>query len=78
MATGADVRDILELAGGDNDAGPISKKDIINSDKVIDKDKLLFLVDCQHRGWYIVLYIYQYSHFWLSEKDEENNRDTDL
>lgn len=34
MATGADVRDILELAGGDNDAGPISKKDIINSDKV--------------------------------------------
>ena len=30
---GADVRDILELAGGDND-GPISKKDIINSDKV--------------------------------------------
>lgn len=34
MATGADVRDILELAGGDNDSGPISKKDIINSDKV--------------------------------------------
>lgn len=33
MATGADVRDILELAGGD-DAGPISKKDFINSDKV--------------------------------------------
>ncbi len=33
MATGADVRDILELAGGD-DSGPISKKDIINSDKV--------------------------------------------
>lgn len=35
MATGADVRDILELAGGDNDAGPISKKDFINSDKVM-------------------------------------------
>lgn len=34
MATGADVRDILELAGADNDSGPISKKDIINSDKV--------------------------------------------
>lgn len=34
MATGADVRDILELTGGDNDSGPISKKDIINSDKV--------------------------------------------
>lgn len=34
MTTGADVRDILELAGGDNDSGPISKKDIINSDKV--------------------------------------------
>lgn len=36
MATGADVRDILELAGGEND-GPISKKDLINSDKVRDK-----------------------------------------
>jgi len=34
MATGADVRDILELTGGDNDPGPISKKDFINSDKV--------------------------------------------
>lgn len=33
MATGADVRDILELTGGEND-GPISKKDLINSDKV--------------------------------------------
>lgn len=33
MATGADVRDILELSGGDNDA-PISKKDFLNSDKV--------------------------------------------
>lgn len=33
MATGADVRDILELTGGDND-GPITKKDLINSDKV--------------------------------------------
>jgi len=33
MGTGADVRDILELTGGDND-GPISKKDLINSDKV--------------------------------------------
>lgn len=35
MATGADVRDILELGGVDND-GPISKKDLINSDKVRD------------------------------------------
>lgn len=35
MATGADVRDILELGGGEND-GPISKKDLINSDKVRD------------------------------------------
>lgn len=35
MATGADVRDILELTGGEND-GPISKKDLINSDKVRD------------------------------------------
>lgn len=33
MATGADVRDILELTGGENE-GPISKKDLINSDKV--------------------------------------------
>lgn len=38
MATGADVRDILELTGGDND-GPITKKDLINSDKV----RLLFM-----------------------------------
>ncbi|CAB1324667.1 unnamed protein product, partial [Coregonus sp. 'balchen'] len=30
-----DVRDILELAGGDND-GLISKKDFINSDKYTD------------------------------------------
>lgn len=36
MATGADVRDILELTGGEND-GPISKKDLINSEKVRDK-----------------------------------------
>lgn len=35
MGTGADVRDILELTGGEND-GPISKKDLINSDKVRD------------------------------------------
>lgn len=36
MATGADVRDILELGGpeGDAAAGTISKKDIINPDKV--------------------------------------------
>lgn len=36
MTTGADVRDILELTGGEND-GPITKKDLINSDKVRDK-----------------------------------------
>lgn len=40
MATGADVRDILELAGAEND-GPISKKDLINSDKVTDNDPWL-------------------------------------
>lgn len=36
MATGADVRDILELGGPEGDAasGTISKKDIINPDKV--------------------------------------------
>lgn len=42
MATGADVRDILELAGGEND-GPISKKDLINSDKVRHKCDIIFL-----------------------------------
>lgn len=36
MSAGADVRDILELTGGEND-GPITKKDLINSDKVGDK-----------------------------------------
>ena len=40
MATGADVRDILELGGGEND-GPISKKDLINSDKVRKKIPIL-------------------------------------
>lgn len=39
MATGADVRDILELTGGEND-GPISKKDLINSDKVRDNHNI--------------------------------------
>eukprot|EP00062_Callorhinchus_milii_P014537 gi/632963814/ref/XP_007898093.1/ PREDICTED: DNA methyltransferase 1-associated protein 1 isoform X1 [Callorhinchus milii] len=32
MTTGADVRDILELGGGDSENTPISKKDILNSD----------------------------------------------
>lgn len=38
MTTGADVRDILELGGPEGDAasGTISKKDIINSDKVAE------------------------------------------
>lgn len=35
MATGADVRDILELGGTEpENIGTINKKDIINSDKV--------------------------------------------
>lgn len=35
MATGADVRDILELGGTESEnIGTINKKDIINSDKV--------------------------------------------
>lgn len=35
MATGADVRDILELGGVESEnTGTINKKDIINSDKV--------------------------------------------
>ncbi|KAJ8346157.1 hypothetical protein SKAU_G00303500 [Synaphobranchus kaupii] len=32
MATGADAREILEWCGGENDSGPLSKKDIINAD----------------------------------------------
>lgn len=43
MATGADVRDILELTGGEND-GPISKKDLINSDKVGEAALIIFAV----------------------------------
>lgn len=42
MATGADVRDILELTGGEND-GPISKKDLINSDKVGDTPFIIYV-----------------------------------
>lgn len=40
MTTGADVRDILELTGGEND-GPITKKDLINSDKVGGKIRIV-------------------------------------
>ncbi|XP_034005661.1 DNA methyltransferase 1-associated protein 1 isoform X1 [Trematomus bernacchii] len=56
---GADVRDILELAGGDND-GPISKKDIINSDKKKSKKSTETLTfkrpEGMHREVYALLY----------------------
>ncbi|KAG7283594.1 hypothetical protein CRUP_020367 [Coryphaenoides rupestris] len=59
MATGADVRDILELSGGDNDA-PISKKDFINSDKKKSKKTTETLTfkrpEGMHREVYALLY----------------------
>ncbi|XP_049577807.1 DNA methyltransferase 1-associated protein 1 isoform X1 [Syngnathus scovelli] len=59
MATGADVRDILELTGGDND-GPISKKDLINSDKKKSKKTTETLTfkrpEGMHREVYALLY----------------------
>lgn len=59
MATGADVRDILELGGGEND-GPISKKDLINSDKKKTKKATETLTfkrpEGMHREVYALLY----------------------
>ncbi|KAK7889487.1 hypothetical protein WMY93_025047 [Mugilogobius chulae] len=59
MATGADVRDILELTGGEND-GPISKKDLINSDKKKSKKSSETLTfkrpEGMHREVYALLY----------------------
>uniref|UniRef100_A0A669DI68 DNA methyltransferase 1-associated protein 1 n=1 Tax=Oreochromis niloticus TaxID=8128 RepID=A0A669DI68_ORENI len=59
MATGADVRDILELTGGDND-GPITKKDLINSDKKKSKKATETLTfkrpEGMHREVYALLY----------------------
>ncbi|KAF3690888.1 DNA methyltransferase 1-associated protein 1 [Channa argus] len=59
MTTGADVRDILELGGGDND-GPISKKDLINSDKKKSKKTTETLTfkrpEGMHREVYALLY----------------------
>lgn len=44
MATGADVRDILELGGVESEnTGTINKKDIINSDKVSQTAPACFL-----------------------------------
>lgn len=53
MATGADVRDILELTGGEND-GPISKKDLINSDKV--GKAAPFIYTCKFHIYTILLF----------------------
>uniref|UniRef100_A0A8C5I964 DNA methyltransferase 1-associated protein 1 n=1 Tax=Gouania willdenowi TaxID=441366 RepID=A0A8C5I964_GOUWI len=59
MTTGADVRDILELTGGEND-GPISKKDLINSDKKKSKKSTETLTfkrpEGMHREVYALLY----------------------
>ncbi|CAL1593619.1 unnamed protein product [Knipowitschia caucasica] len=59
MGTGADVRDILELTGGEND-GPISKKDLINSDKKKSKKSSETLTfkrpEGMHREVYALLY----------------------
>uniref|UniRef100_A0A672YX95 DNA methyltransferase 1-associated protein 1 n=1 Tax=Sphaeramia orbicularis TaxID=375764 RepID=A0A672YX95_9TELE len=59
MATGADVRDILELTGAEND-GPISKKDLINSDKKKTKKATETLTfkrpEGMHREVYALLY----------------------
>uniref|UniRef100_A0A3P9A643 DNA methyltransferase 1-associated protein 1 n=2 Tax=Esox lucius TaxID=8010 RepID=A0A3P9A643_ESOLU len=59
MGTGADVRDILELTGGDNE-GPISKKDFINSDKKKAKKTTETLTfkrpEGMHREVYALLY----------------------
>ncbi|XP_059840132.1 DNA methyltransferase 1-associated protein 1 isoform X3 [Hypanus sabinus] len=60
MATGADVRDILELGGGDSENTPISKKDIINSDKKKSKKSTETLTfkrpEGMHREVYALLY----------------------
>lgn len=62
MATGADVRDILELGGPEGDAasGTISKKDIINPDKKKSKKSSETLTfkrpEGMHREVYALLY----------------------
>lgn len=58
MATGADVRDILELGGPEGDAasGTISKKDIINPDKVAGAfERAEVWVKVLAKGWEGVL-----------------------
>uniref|UniRef100_A0A6I8RLN6 DNA methyltransferase 1-associated protein 1 n=1 Tax=Xenopus tropicalis TaxID=8364 RepID=A0A6I8RLN6_XENTR len=61
MATGADVRDILELGGGDSEVtGIINKKDIINADKKKSKKSSETLTfkrpEGMHREVYALLY----------------------
>uniref|UniRef100_A0A8C6ZXV2 DNA methyltransferase 1-associated protein 1 n=1 Tax=Nothoprocta perdicaria TaxID=30464 RepID=A0A8C6ZXV2_NOTPE len=61
MATGADVRDILELGGVETEStGTISKKDIINSDKKKSKKSSETLTfkrpEGMHREVYALLY----------------------
>uniref|UniRef100_A0A8C5QXX9 DNA methyltransferase 1-associated protein 1 n=1 Tax=Leptobrachium leishanense TaxID=445787 RepID=A0A8C5QXX9_9ANUR len=61
MGTGADVRDILELGGGESEStGIISKKDIINADKKRSKKSSETLTfkrpEGMHREVYALLY----------------------
>ncbi|MEE6495310.1 hypothetical protein FKM82_002006 [Ascaphus truei] len=61
MGTGADVRDILELGGGDSETtGIISKKDILNADKKKSKKSSEALTfkrpEGMHREVYALLY----------------------
>lgn len=61
MTTGADVRDILELGGGESETpGIISKKDIINADKKKSKKSSETLTfkrpEGMHREVYALLY----------------------
>lgn len=57
MATGADVRDILELGGVESEnTGTINKKDIINSDKV-KCDALTAAAPLLGAGWPCVWWV---------------------
>lgn len=59
MATGADVRDILELGGVESEnTGTINKKDIINSDKV-KRDALTAAARLLGAGWPCVWWVFE-------------------
>lgn len=64
MTTGADVRDILELTGGEND-GPITKKDLINSDKVGDKICRVMSEPVFHNSNFPIFFFFVIAWLWL-------------